>query len=206
MRGRDQGSALLLALVAAGLLAALGAGLVMLGTTEGAIAANFRASGETFHAADAAAERAMQDLLVAGHWTDVLSGSLPSTFVDSTLTPTLATKATIDLAVLTADLQQQSDAGASWGANNPRWRLFAYGPLAAVDGTGAVQSAAYLMTWIADDPAETDGDPFTDGNGRITLLARAIGFHASARTVEVTLSRSGPGRAGARVLSWRERR
>jgi hypothetical protein len=206
MTRSDRGSALLLALIAAGLLAALGAGLVMLGSTEGAIAANFRASGETFHAADAAAERAMQDLLVAGHWTDVLSGALPSTFVDSTLTPTLASNQSIDLSALTVVIQQQSDAGASWGANNPRWRLFAYGPLAAVDGTGAVQSAAYLVTWIADDPAETDGDPFTDVNGRITLLARAFGLNNSARVIEITLFRSAPGRAGARILSWRERR
>jgi hypothetical protein len=158
------------------------------------------------HAAEAAAERAMQDLLVAAHWTDVLSGAVPSTFVDATLAPTLASNDRLDLVALTADVQRQSNASSSWGANNPRWRLFAYGPLAAVDGTGAVQSGAYLVTWIADDPAETDGDPSTDSNGRVSLLARAVGVHGSARIVEVTLLRTAPGRAGVRILSWRERR
>jgi hypothetical protein len=199
----DRGSALILVLIAAGLLAALGVGLVMLGSTDGMIATNFRTTGEALYAADAAAERAIQDLVLVANWSDSLSGTVPSTFVDGTLTPTLASNQPLDLIALTADLQRQSDASASWGPNNPRWRLFAYGPLSQLTGTGLIPSSAYLVSWIADDPAETDGDPMSDGNRTVMLRARAYGLFGSTRGVDVALARTGPGRAGVRVLSWR---
>jgi hypothetical protein len=200
----DDGSALILALMAAVLLALLGAGLVLVGSTEGAIAANFRASLEARYAADAAAERAVQDLLRVNDWTDVLSGAAPSTFTDGSQTPTLPTGQPLDLAAMTTGFQGESDLVASWGSNNPQWRLFAYGPLAGMTGTGTVQSPAYLVVWVADDPAETDGNPFADTNGRITLVARSVGLFQATRLVEVTLARIAAGPAGARVLSWRE--
>ncbi len=198
----DRGSALILVLIAAALLSALGAGMVLIGSTEGAIAANFRTSTEALYAAEAAAERAIQDLQIAGTWSDVLSGVSISTFVD-TLMPTMPSNQRVDLTALTADIQRDSDAAASWGSNNPRWRLFGYGPLSRITGTGTVQSHAYLVSWVADDPEETDGNPLVDSNDRVTLLARAIGLFASQRTIEVTLVRTGPGRAGVRVVSWR---
>jgi len=201
---KDSGSALLLVMIAAGLLSALGAGLVLLGSTEAAIATNFRTSAEALYAAEAAAERALQDLLVAANWTDVLSGASSSSFIDSTVNPTLASNQQLDLTALTFLLQQHSDSSSSWAANNPRWRLYSYGPLAGITGGGAVQSPAYLVAWIADDPGDTDNDPFVDSNGRITLLARAFGLFGSRRGIEVTLARTGPGRANARILSWRE--
>jgi hypothetical protein len=202
MRNED-GSALILALMAAVLLALLGAGLVLVGSTEGAIAANFRASYEARYAADAAAERAVQDLLRLNDWTAVLSGTASSTFTDGTQTPTLPSGQPLDLVAMTTGFQGESDVVASWGSNNPQWRLFAYGPLAGITGTGTVQSA-YLVAWVADDPAETDGNPFADTNGRITLVARSVGLFQTTRLVEVTLARIGSGPAGARVLSWRE--
>ena len=202
MRNED-GSALILALMAAVLLALLGAGLVLVGSTEGAIAANFRGGYEARYAADAAAERAVQDLLRLNDWTAVLSGAASSTFTDGTRTPTLPSAQPLDLVALTTGFQAESDVVASWGSNNPQWRLFAYGPLAGITGTGTVQSA-YLVAWVADDPAETDGNPFADTNGRITLVARSVGLFQTTRLVEVTLARIGSGPAGARVLSWRE--
>jgi PilX N-terminal len=200
----DRGSALVLVLMAAALLSALGAGLVTMGSTEATIAANFRTSAEARYAAEAAAERAVEDLVKIANWSGSLSGGVSSTFVDGTLTPTLASNQQIDLIALTADLQQRSDAAGSWGANNPRWRLFAYGPLSAVSSTGTGPSSAYLVTWIADDPAEIDGDPAVDSNGRITLLARSLGLFGSTRAVQLTLIRFGPGPAGVRLLSWQE--
>jgi type IV pilus assembly PilX-like protein len=200
----ERGSALICVLIAAALLSALGAGLVTMGSTEAMIAANFRTNKEARYAAEAAAERAVEDLVKTANWSDPLSGGVLSTFVDSTLTPTLVSSQQIDLMALTATVQQRSDAAGSWGVNAPRWRLFAYGPLSAVTGSGAVQSPAYLVTWIADDPGETDGDPAVDSNGRITLLARALGLFGSTHSVQVTLSRSGPGPNGVRLLSWQE--
>lgn len=200
----ERGSALLLVLIAAALLSALGAGLVMMGGAEATIAANYRTATEARYAVEAAAERAIEDLLKIAPWSGALSGAVPSTFVDATTSPVLASNQRIDLVALTADVQRQSDATGSWGANSPRWRLFAYGPLSSITGSGGVQSSAYLVTWIADDPAETDGDPAVDGNGRITMLARAFGLLGSVRSVAVTLSRSGPAPGGVHVLAWQE--
>ena len=55
----------------------------------------------------------------------------------------------IDLADATS---QANGEPRPWGANNPRWQLFAYGPL----------GGAYVIVWAGDDPAETDGDPGRD--------------------------------------------
>lgn len=204
MTARDEGSALILALLAAVLLASLGAGLVLLGSTEGAIATNFRVGFEARYAAEAAAERAVEDLLRLDDWTNALSGAAPSTFVDGTLVPVLAAGRPLDLVGMTMSLQQQSDLASSWGANNPQWRLFAYGPLSAITGTGTVQSPAYLVAWVADDPAETDGNPFVDSNARITVIARSVALFQSTRVVEVTMGRVSSGAAGVRILGWRE--
>jgi len=200
----DRGSALLLVLIAAALLSALGAGLVMMGSTEATIAANYRTAAETRYAVEAAAERAVEDLVKIAPWSAALSGAIPSTFVDGSVTPVLPSNQRIDLVAITADVQRQSDAAGSWGANSPRFRLFAYGPFSSITGSGSVQSSAYLATWIADDPAETDGDPLADVNGRITLLAKAFGLFGSVRSLAVTLSRSGPGPGVVHVLSWQE--
>ncbi|MGE5835100.1 MAG: hypothetical protein ACM4AI_11515 [Acidobacteriota bacterium] len=201
----DRGSALLVVLIATALLSALGAGLVMMGSTEATIAANYRTTAETRYAVEAAAERAVEDLVKIAPWSGALSGAIPSTFVDGSMTPVLASNQRIDLVAITADVQRQSDAAGSWGANSPRFRLFAYGPFSSITGSGSVlQSSAYLATWIADDPAETDGDPLVDANGRITLLAKAFGLFGSVRSLAVTLSRSGPGPGVVHVLSWQE--
>jgi hypothetical protein len=190
--GHDRGSALVIALVAMLLLSSLGIGVLLLSNTEAAIAANYRAGSETLYAADAAVERVVQDLLLLPRWDDVLAGRVQSGFVDVSLTPTLPSNVSIDLAALTASLQAQADATSPWGANNPVWRLFAYGPISDLFGSQAMPSSSYVAVWAADDPAETDGDPSADANGVLTLLAQAIGASGSIRAVEVTVARTDP--------------
>jgi hypothetical protein len=188
--GSDTGSALVIALIATVLLSTLGLGLVLLSNTEGAIATNYRAANETLYAADAAVERVVQDVLLVPRWNDILSGSLQSSFVDDSLTPTTPYGAHLDLAAMTADLQAQTDATDPWGANNPHWRLFAYGPLADMLGQDVIQSPAYIAVWIADDPSESDGDPASDTNGVITVFAKALGPNGAQRAVEVTMAKT----------------
>jgi hypothetical protein len=183
-RNPDDGSALILALMAAVLLALLGAGLVLLGSTEGAIAANFRASFEARYAAEAAAERALQDLLRVDAWSDVLSGAAPSSFVDGTLTPVLASGQPLDLAGLTTGLQRESDLVSSWGANNPQWRLFLYGPLSAVTGTGPVQSPAYLVRSVSFSPRGLSRSRWRG----CVLAPLASGFSRGGRFNELSLA------------------
>ncbi len=201
----DQGSAIIVALLATMLLGALGAGLVSVTNTEVAIAANYRDGSETGYAAEAAAEHLLGELQRSGNWSDLLTGAATSTFTDGTLTPTLASNRTISLPAVTARLQAESDAAASWGPNDPRWRLVAYGPLDRL-APGARPGPAYLAVWLADDPSETDGDPLRDTNDVVRVRARALGRGEASQDVELIVARdatSGAGRAGVRILSWR---
>src|SRR5262245_57627152 len=118
----DQGSALIIALLAAVVLSGLGLGLMMLTNTEGTIASNYRAGNQTLYAADAAVERVMSDLLLTPNWNDILDGSAKSGFLDNTTTPTMPTGQPLNLATLTSEIQSSSDATATFGTNNPRWR------------------------------------------------------------------------------------
>ena len=86
-------------------------------------------------------------------------------------------------------LQAQTDAVAVWGQNNPRWQLYAYGPLSAILPDG-VDSPVYVAVYVADDPSENDNNPLIDGNGVLTLHAIAWGAGGSRKVIETTIART----------------
>jgi hypothetical protein len=102
-----------------------------------------------------------------------------------------------------------------WGNNNPRWRLFAYGPMQQVAQL-ARPAPCYLAVWIGDDGREQDGDSLADeaaddqpGHGIVRVHAEAYGFAGSRRAIEAELARVcqlGSCRPGIRVQSWQELR
>ena len=149
------------------LLSALGASLVMVTSSEAMAANNFRRAQESLYAADAALERALDDVRSASSWDLLIDGSLQSSFIDGlpSGTRTLTDGSTIDLGrwlnllncrkptpCSAADLSTVS-AERPWGSNNPVWRLFAYGPLRALLGSDAVDSSYYGLVVVADNPA-----------------------------------------------------
>ena len=188
----ERGSALIIALMAMMLMTAIGAAVVMVSSTETAISSNYRNGQEALYAADAAVERVVQDLLMIPRWNDILSGTAQSGFVDgsSSTRKTLPGGGVITLTSATNELQSVTDTQNLWGANNPRWQLFAWGPLADLLPNNQIDSSMYLAVWVADDPAETDNNPLTDGNGTLTLHAEAYGPNGSRKVVEVTVART----------------
>jgi len=218
----DAGVALVIALMAMFLLTALGAALVLNSSTELAIAGNFRASEEAFYAADGAAERAISDLDRAPDWDSVLTGSSQSTFTDGSPDGIrrVAGGATVDLTAATSlancghaapctfSEMIASTSERPWGLNNPFWRLYAYGPAAALVPGGNGRSPFYVMVWVADDQAETDDDPTRDGvdlqtnpgAGSIGLRTEAFGPRGTHKTLQLTLERMN-GRI--HLVSWR---
>src|SRR5687767_6607853 len=130
----EEGTALVIALMAVLLLSALGAAVIMVTNTETMISSNYRNSQEALYAADAAVERVVQDLLMSPRWNDILGGTTRSAFVDGGMTveKNLPGGGVMRLDTATAQLQAESDAQAAWGANNPQWRLFAWGPIASI--------------------------------------------------------------------------
>jgi len=163
----------------------------------------------------------VQELALVSDWSRVLDGSVASTFVGGqaalsgwpdgrarTSAEATALLTCRKTACTSADMDERT-ADRPWGPNNPRWRLFAYGPAADLSPSGTVDSDAYVAVWVGDDPSENDGLPLVDGDetaapnpgrGVLTLLVHAYG-PSSRRMIEGTVARAA---GGVRVVSWRE--
>lgn len=182
--------------------AALGTAMLWVADIEIASAASFRDGAETLHAVEGAMEAAIDELSTQPDWTGVLSGAVSSRFAQGTSHPVTRLAGSIDLAALTADLQAETDARAVWGANNPQWRLFSHGSLEALVGAADL-TGPYLAVWIADDEAESDGNPLVDSNGIVKIRAEARGRRRSRRMVEAVIAHAAS--AGiVRLVLWRE--
>jgi PilX N-terminal len=194
----QHGAALIIALMSMMLLTALAAAVVMVSNTETMISTNHRNSQEALYAADAAVERIVQDLLMTPRWNDVFAGTVQSSFIDGSMTApkTLPTGGSMLLSSATTQLQSDTDQLNLWGANNPRWKLFAWGPLSDILSNSQVDSNIYVVVWAADDPADSidgatpDGNPLADSNGVLTLHAEALGAGGTRKVVEVTVART----------------
>jgi PilX N-terminal len=202
MRGDEAGAALVLVLLLTVLVAALASAMLVLVNLEVVLAGNQRDGAEALYAAEAALEFSVDELSRAPDWTAVLAGVHPATMVDSTMTPRTEFAGVADLLAMTSDVQRQTDARAFWGANSPQWRLFASGPLRAIAPVAGTAGGIYLVAWVSDDVAETDGNPWADGNGVVRVRAEAFGRRGARRAVEAVVGRTGV--AGAsRLISWR---
>ena len=208
-RGDDgeRGAALVAVLLSTVLVSAIGAALTVTANTESAIVSSFRIDRELTYAAEAAVERAMQDVRVVTQWDALLAGMQTTTFLDQAMVPVLPTGGTLNLGALTAQLQAATNAQIA-GPNAPHWQLIASGRLADIAGSGSIESPAYLVVWVADDVSDTDGNPAADSNDVLVIRGEAVGSGGRTRTLDVTVTRVGipAGQPGLRVISWREGR
>ena len=207
----EQGVALIIALLCMVLLTALGMALTMTTITERRIATNYRDGVETVYAADASVERVMQDLLTVPDWNKILDGTTTSSFVDGAPGDrTLPNGQQYNLVQATNVLRcgkttcSDPDMDAyteerPWGANNPRWQLYAYGPASDLIQTTTLNTNVYVIVWIGDDPAENDNKPTVDGDetaganpgkGVVSMLAYAYGPTGVRRVIEATVART----------------
>ena len=203
----EEGIALIIALLATMLLTALGMTLVLMSNTETMISSNYRNSQEALYAADAGTERVVQDLLLIPRWNDILAAgatskdcgggltvnesATPSGFMDTSTTASIpGSNLTVDLMKATCNLQAGTNGTAIWGADNPSWRLFAWGRMKDLLPNNQIDSQMYLAVWVADDPADGDGDPLSDTNGVLTVHAEAFGPSGTRKTVEVTVAKT----------------
>jgi hypothetical protein len=188
------------------------------------IAANYRDAQESVYAADAALERALVDLRLAGNWNLLLAGVGRSSFVDGAAAGPRAWPGgvRIDLTTLTnlancarfstctATDMDRSTADRPWSVNNPRWQPYAYGKLADLLPPGTIESRYYVVVFVGDDPSENDGDPTQDGEtganpgaGILALRAEAFGPGGLRGRIDATVARVGPPGTSLRVVSWR---
>jgi hypothetical protein len=224
---RQRGIALILVLLVTSFLSAVGLGLAVMVFMDRLATGNVRGSVALLHAADAGLELAAHGLARAD-WGEVLAGREQSSFSDGAPSGVrdlpgggavnlTAETNTLNCGRTTACSNAQMEANSDerpWGPNNPRWRLYAYGPL---DHLAAIvrPTPCYLAVWVADDWRERDGDPVTDGaeagRGVLRVRAGAYGPLGSRRAVEAELARvcfavAGEEwcQPGIRVQSWQE--
>jgi PilX N-terminal len=208
---REDGIAMIVAMMAMLLMSALGIALLMTSSSETMIAGNFRDSGEALYAADAVLERSLDDLLTVPDWDQLLNGSVQSAFIDGPPggSRTLRDGSTIDLSQVRnlANCQKPTVCGAAemnaatterpWGPNNPRWQLYAYNNVSALMPAGTIDSAYYAVVMVADDPSENDGNPLQDGAsqinpgmGVIAMRAEAFGPKGAHKVIELTVAQT----------------
>jgi hypothetical protein len=206
-RRAETGLALVMTMAAMLVISVIGAALVLATNADLMIAANAGASTDAFYAADAALERTIAELRSAPDFSSVLGGAFASAFLDGVPSGTrvLADGSSISLdeIVSLANCNKRSGCteadmnaalrGRPWGARNPRWRLFSYGPL-QIAGVADSAMAPYVVTLVADDPGETDADPMRDGApggvganpgaGILFVRAEAFGRRRARRVVQ----------------------
>lgn len=207
----ERGVALVVTLMTLLLLTALGLALVMTTQTETLIEGNYRNGQEALYAADAGIERAMQDLLTVPDWNTVLAGTTTGAFIDGTASGdrVLPNGRHINLGEIlnvancghtqacTVDEMNTSTRDRPWGLNNPRYQLYAYGPISDLLPTDTINSQFYVVVMVGDDASENDNDPTKDGStqdnpgsGVLTLRAEAFGPNGAYASVETTVART----------------
>jgi len=215
-----RGSALVIVLLAMWLLSALAAAMLTIAAADTMAAANQRDARVALYAAESAIERAADEVVRLPDWVEVLSGVVRSTRVDGAPSgsrrmpdgrviqleqvPNLANCGSVNPCTVAALAATTTDR--PWGANNPRWRLFAYGP---TPGASPL-STAYSIVMVADDPMESDGNPDRDappgspGADVILLRAEACGPAGSRRVIEAAVARvvAPNGAVAPRFISW----
>jgi Tfp pilus assembly protein PilX len=228
----EEGSALVLVILATGVLVTLGLVLALVTTVETQVAANTLDGTHALAVAEAAAAQAMADLAALPSWDAALDGRATSSFFDGDVGSRTFGGVRVDLGRETALLlcDAITCAGRSpdavtatrpWGRNNPRWRVFASGVAADLIGDDRGTRPGYAAVWIGDDSAENDADPLHDGgmaaagagssvNPGLDVVALRVagwGVRGSRRELELTVERADlQAHAGLRVRVWRELR
>lgn len=227
----DRGVALLAALIVMAVVAAMGMGLALTSSLEPTAAANFEASRAARFAAESGVAIAAHELADMSDWNAALSGIAVSALLDHgpvEVDLPDGSRAGLDALTATATCGRPGACSAAdrstftatrpWGPNNPSWRVFGHGRLDRLVPGGAGLPPIVIVVWVGDDPAELDGDPFTDsgvapggerrpGGCVLAVRAEAFGPRFSHAAVLATVARREPGPAcgqGARLVSLRD--
>lgn len=155
-------------------------GLAVASQAERQIAAAHRRTVQLGYASESAAEQVVTALEAQTDWSGV-----PGAFVDGAVTTTP------ELEARTLALNGNLAGRFSFGPDTPVWRLVAT----------MVEGDANSAVWVADDPADRDGNAGQDSNGRLMVRSEGRSATGAVRIVEVYLARD---EAATRRLSWQE--
>lgn len=223
-RNADAGFGLVSVLLWLSLLATLALGVALATSAEPPAAGALHEKLKMTRAAESALTLAMTALAAQPDWTAVPTGAVASGFTDGGPGVRAVAGMTLDLraetnlrtcgrATACDDAATIASAPARpWGVRNPRWQLLIHQPLADLDAAAGVVCPCYLVAWVADDPADADGDPLHDappgveGHGVLLVRGAAFGGLGALGEVEALVAqpcrRSGATCGGIRVQSW----
>jgi hypothetical protein len=227
-RHGNSGTALLAALIVMAIVAAMGLGLALSTSLEPLAAANYEANHAARLAAEAGVAIAVHELADIGDWNLALTGAARSAVMEQgDITVDLPDGSQAGLDELTAratcgrpgaclDTERSAITSARpWGPNNPRWQVFGHGRLGHLIPEGAGLPETVVVVWLADDPAEIDGDPLRDsgvgpggewrpGGCVLAVRAEAFGARFAHRTLLAIVARPAQGCGpGSRLVSVR---
>jgi hypothetical protein len=220
----DRGFALVGVLLWLTLLGSLALGVALATSAEAPATGAWHERLRLHRAAESAVTLAVASLTAVPDWTLVPTTGVGSPFTDGAPGVRRLGGTTIDLAAETSlrtcgrvgvcdDASITAAApGRPFGLRNPRWRLVVHQPLARLDAVAGAVCPCYLVAWVADDPADDDGDPLRDApvgvEGHGVLLVRGMAFGEAGGVAEVEAlvaqpcRRSGASCPGIRVQSW----
>jgi hypothetical protein len=155
-------------------------GLALASQAERQIAAAHRRAVQLGYAAESITEQAVAAVEAQVDWAGA-----PGTFVAGSIV------VTPDVDARTVSLNRSLAARFPFGPDTPAWRLVAT----------TVEGDRVSAVWIADDPADRDGDPGQDSNGRLMVRAETRSTSGALKGVEVHLARQS---GQTRRLSWQE--
>ncbi|HUU36551.1 MAG TPA: hypothetical protein VMW48_20940 [Vicinamibacterales bacterium] len=220
----EAGFGLVAVLVWLSVLATFALGVALATSAEPPAAGALHEKLRMTRAAESAVALALATLAQQADWTGAPGGAVPSAFTDGAPGPRAVGGTVIDLiaetnlrtcgrATACDDVATSvSSPARPWGVRNPRWQLLVHQPLASLDAASGAVCPCYLMAWVADDPADADGDPRRDApvgvDGHGVLLVRGVAFGDAGALGEVEAlvaqpcRRSGVACGGIRVQSW----
>jgi hypothetical protein len=174
MRTNQRGAAVVLAVIVLGAVSALGGALLWVASVDRRLAAVDQRRERVAAGAVVATEAAVAALAAEPDWTAVLSGLVrlprgdPATVIDHA-------GVRLDLAELTRERQEAADRLARGQPDDPQWRVYGWGRLAALVAPAFADSDLLLLVWVADDGEDGDGEPWEDRNGRMQVRGEAFG-------------------------------
>lgn len=184
--------AIIVALFAAMLLTCVGVALALLGAAATTLTLHHAQASDAAYAAQAGLSLASVDARGRADWRGGFAAGTPpdrcaspGAFADTSMLPRSPWDgSTIDLHVLTAGRQADSDAATPAGVAGPVWCLFEHGPISGVVPSEARRHPLYVAVWAA-----------LGRDGRLLLHATALGasgLRASAETSIRPATADGP--------------
>lgn len=165
-------------------------GMAIVAGIERRAAAAYRTSVELRAAAEGAVIVTAREL-EAADWDGALAGAGSALW--------RSPPAGLDVAALTAETRAETMMASAHGADTPVWQVFAQGAWPSVTGQ---PGRALVLSWVADDWTEQDGDARRDSNGLLLVRAAATAGPAQA-WAEGLCARAEDGRVTLRhIRSW----